>query len=182
MESAEFTREYRFADHFMPPIMCRSNCCFFCKECTDIYYDSHSGGKDSTATVILMKEHNIPIKKIVYVRMMYDEVTPATIPEMDDFIAYASDIFSMWGYKVETVYTKHTAIELANKVKKRSKHPEDNGKPYGVKAFVRGRCWLTTEKVAAIKRSISGYPWQMIGYGVDETKRVKNLGGGGKAS
>ena len=31
MESAEFTREYRFADHFMPPIMCRSNCCFFCK-------------------------------------------------------------------------------------------------------------------------------------------------------
>lgn len=137
-----------------------------------------SGGKDSTATVILMKEHNIPIKKIVYVRMMYDSVTPATIPEMDDFISYASDIFSMWGYKVETVYTKHTAIELANKVKKRSKHPEDNGKPYGVKAFTRGRCWLTTEKVAAIKRSISGYPWQMIGYGVDETKRVKNLGGG----
>jgi len=41
MESAEFSREYRFADHFMSPIMCRSNCCLFCKECTDVYYDSN---------------------------------------------------------------------------------------------------------------------------------------------
>ena len=40
MKNIEFTREYRFNDPFMPPIMCRPNCCLFCDECTDIYYDS----------------------------------------------------------------------------------------------------------------------------------------------
>ena len=39
-ESAEFTREYKFDDPFMLPIMCRPNCCLFCDEYTDIYYDS----------------------------------------------------------------------------------------------------------------------------------------------
>ena len=41
---------------------------------------SWSGGKDSTATVILMHENNIPIEKIIYVRMMYDDKLPATLP------------------------------------------------------------------------------------------------------
>lgn len=36
-------------------------------------YVSWSGGKDSTATVIKMHEYKIPIKEIVYVRMMYDD-------------------------------------------------------------------------------------------------------------
>lgn len=36
----EFTREYIFNDPLMPPVMCRPNCCLFCDECTDIYYDS----------------------------------------------------------------------------------------------------------------------------------------------
>ena len=39
METTEFTREYKFDDPFMPPIMCRPNCCLFCDECTDIFYD-----------------------------------------------------------------------------------------------------------------------------------------------
>ena len=37
---------------------------------------SWSGGKDSTATIILCHKYGIPIKRIVYVRMMYDEKTP----------------------------------------------------------------------------------------------------------
>lgn len=40
MPNIEFTRVYRFSDPFMPPINCRPNCCLFCDECTDIYYDS----------------------------------------------------------------------------------------------------------------------------------------------
>ena len=34
---------------------------------------SWSGGKDSTATVILCHEYGIPIKEILYVKMMYGE-------------------------------------------------------------------------------------------------------------
>lgn len=41
---------------------------------------SWSGGKDSTATIILMQEYGVPIKNITYVRMMYDDKTPATLP------------------------------------------------------------------------------------------------------
>ena len=47
---------------------------------------SWSGGKDSTATVILCHEYGIPIKEIIYVRMMYDEELPATLPVMTDFV------------------------------------------------------------------------------------------------
>jgi len=42
-KSNEFTREYVFNDPFKSPIMCRPNCCLFCEECTDIFYD-HSHG------------------------------------------------------------------------------------------------------------------------------------------
>ena len=38
--TSEFTATYTFSDPFMSPIKCRPNCCLFCDECTDIYYDS----------------------------------------------------------------------------------------------------------------------------------------------
>lgn len=39
MNNSEFTREYRFNNPLMSPIMCRPNSCLFCEECTDVYYD-----------------------------------------------------------------------------------------------------------------------------------------------
>ena len=36
----EFTREYIFNDPLMDSIICRPNCCLFCDNCTDIFYDS----------------------------------------------------------------------------------------------------------------------------------------------
>lgn len=36
---AELTREFLFSDPFMPALLCRPNCCLFCDNCTDIYYD-----------------------------------------------------------------------------------------------------------------------------------------------
>lgn len=47
---------------------------------------SWSGGKDSTATIILMHEYNIPIKEIIYVRMMFNNELPATLPIMTNFV------------------------------------------------------------------------------------------------
>jgi hypothetical protein len=40
-KSNEFTREYIFNNPLMSPVMCRPNCCLFCGECTDIFYDLH---------------------------------------------------------------------------------------------------------------------------------------------
>ena len=64
---------------------------------------SWSGGKDSTATIILCHEYGIPIKEIIYVRMMYDKKTPATLPVMTQFVDNAKGIFEDWGYTVKWV-------------------------------------------------------------------------------
>lgn len=104
---------------------------------------SWSGGKYSTATVILMHEQHIPIKKIVYVRMMYDDTLPATLPIMTDFVDECADKFRAWGYEVEIVPSLKTAKELMHSIFKRSKHSERNGKAYGVAPFQRRRCVLS---------------------------------------
>lgn len=138
---------------------------------------SWSGGKDSTATIILMHENNIPIKKIIYVRMMYDETLPATLPVMTDFVDNTKEVFESWGYPVEYIYTRDTASELINKVYGRSKHADHNGKKYGVTPFVRGHCWMARQKQNAIKKVETENEdcYQMVGYGADETKRLHRL-------
>lgn len=135
---------------------------------------SWSGGKDSTATIILMHENNIPIKEIVYIRMMYDENTPATLPVMTDFVDGAKAVFESWGYNVRIVKSKRTAIELVERVYKRSKHEDRNGKPYGVLAFMRGHCNFTGVKVATIQ-SVVKSEYEMIGYAADEKDRLHRL-------
>ena len=52
----EFTREYIFQDPFMPPVKCRPNCCLFCDECTDIFYDS-----EGPYRIICLKEKSFEI-------------------------------------------------------------------------------------------------------------------------
>lgn len=134
-----------------------------------------SGGKDSTATVILCHEYQVPIKEIVYVRMMYDDVTPATLPVMTNFVDSTKCVFEEWGYRVRIEYGIKTALENAQKRFKRSRHSERNGKPYGVMAFMRGMCTFTDVKQRTIgKLALSEY--QMIGYASDETCRLKLLG------
>lgn len=137
---------------------------------------SWSGGKDSTATVILCHKYGIPIKKIVYVRMMWDENIPATLPVMTDFVDRAKGIFESWGYPVDVVPSIKTAKSLTEKVYFRSKvHPEKNGKPYGVMAFGRGYCKFTGVKQDTIKTLVHNGDYEMIGYAVDEVCRIQRL-------
>lgn len=136
---------------------------------------SWSGGKDSTATIILMHENNIPIKKIIYVRMMYDETLPATLPVMTDFVDRASKVFEGWGYEVEYVYTERTMMDIAKKTYKKSKYKQKIGKPYGITALSRRRCNLTLEKQKAIKKITNTDCFQMIGYAVDEKDRLIHI-------
>lgn len=138
---------------------------------------SWSGGKDSTATIILMHEHQIPIKEIVYVRMMYDEELPATLPVMTDFVDRAKEIFEDWGYKVRIVKSIKTASEMMNKVYKKSKYTYKNGSPYGVNAFTRNGCTFTGIKTRTIEKITADYTdcYHMIGYACDEESRIHRL-------
>ena len=139
---------------------------------------SWSGGKDSTATIILMHENNIPIKEIVYVRMMFDEKRPATLPIMTNFIDYAEEIFKSWGYKVSIIPSIRTAKDISEKRFYRSKYPIKNGKKYGLSNFMRGRCKMTgakTDTIAQLVKERGENQYEMIGYAADETKRLHRL-------
>lgn len=138
---------------------------------------SWSGGKDSTATIILMHENEIPIEKIVYVRMMFDDELPATLPTMTDFVDRTISRLEEWGYQVEVVKSKRTAFEISEQYYRRSKYKESNGQKYGVSGFARGACNFQKEKPKAIN-SVSKAEYEMIGYASDETERICRLGGG----
>ncbi len=136
-----------------------------------------SGGKDSTATIILMHENRIPIEKIIYVRMMWDEDLPATLPVMTDFVDRAAEVFRAWGYDVQFVKSIRTGRELAERVYKRSRYPERNGMRYGITAFLRGACSFTGVKQMTIRQAQDTSAFNMIGYAADEGARIPRLGG-----
>ena len=135
-----------------------------------------SGGKDSTATIILMHEHGIPIKEIIYVRMMYDDTLPATLPVMTEFVDSAKAVFESWGYPVRIVKSRKTAKDLIEQKYVRSSKESKNGHCYGVTAFARGCCTFTTIKCNTVKALINN-DYEMIGYAADETSRTHRLGG-----
>lgn len=136
-------------------------------------YDlSWSGGKDSTASIILAHENNIPIRQINYCRIMCNKYIPADLPEMYDFTEYAIEIFKSWGYKVNVI-TPKTAVEIAFQRYRKSRIAERNGKYCGVTAFYRGHCRMTSCKQLALNKEnrIS-----IVGIASDEEERLKRLG------
>ena len=135
---------------------------------------SSSGGKDSTATIILMHETNIPINEINYVRMMYDENLPATLPIMTDFVDKTKIIFEEWGYKVNIIPSVKTARDCIKKVYYKSKNAHKNGNCYGITAFMRGHCKMTGVKQQTLKK-VGASEYEMIGYACDEVKRIHRL-------
>ena len=137
---------------------------------------SWSGGKDSTATVILCHEYGIPVKEIIYVRMMYDEELPATLPVMTDFVDNAVKVFESWGYEVRVVKSIKSAKDIIEKTYKRSKYSDRIGKPYGVTSFCRGSCNFTSVKMNTIKKMVNA-DYEMVGYAADEVERLHRLTG-----
>lgn len=133
-----------------------------------------SGGKDSTATILLMLEHGIPIRQVTHVRMMWDDNLPATLPEMYQFVDEAAEKLRGMGCKVEIVHPKKTAVDLCTTKYRKAKDADRNGKPYGATAFCRGACRLTEAKSKASRAHAGGL--RMLGYAADEAARLHRLG------
>lgn len=138
---------------------------------------SWSGGKDSTSTIILMHENNIPIEKIVYVRMMFNDTIPATLPVMTNFVDEKIEVLRNWGYEVEVIKSEKNAYEISERYYKKSVFECSNNQKYGISQFIRGHCKFQAEKPKAIN-SITKAEYEMIGYAADEIKRIERLGGG----
>ncbi len=66
-----------------------------------IYIANWSGGKDSTASIILAHEHGEPLDLIIFSEVMFDKEISGEPPEQIDFIKNtAIPVFESWGYKV----------------------------------------------------------------------------------
>lgn len=145
------------------------------------YSVSWSGGKDSTASIILAHIHNEPIDSIVFVEVMFDieRGISGENPRHIDFIKNkAIPLFESWGYKVEVIHSDRDFLSVFNRViEKPRKHLEHKGMKYGFPP--NGLCSVKRDcKMKAIKsyyKALGEECIQYVGIAIDEPKRLASL-------
>ena len=141
---------------------------------------SWSGGKDSTASIILAHENNEPLDTIVFCEVMYDlkNNISGENPEHIKFIKEeAKPLFESWGYKVEILRANQDYLDFFHHIIKHPrKHMDHKGKKFGFPVY--GMC--------GVKRSLKLKPINdyyknvqdvvhYVGIGIDEKKRLESL-------
>ena len=155
-----------------------------------MYIHSWSGGKDSTAGVILDHIHGLPPSKIIFSEVMFDKKRGISgeLPEHIDFVRNkATPIFEGWGYEVEIVHAKKDYLDIFFHVIQKSKVQDRIGKYAGW--VLGGMCAASRDlKIKPIcdyyKRldlAETEYK-QYVGIAIDEPERLKRLEGSNKVS
>ena len=105
------------------------------------YIASWSGGKDSTASIILAHEHNEPLDLIIFSEVMFDKNISGELPEHIDFIKNtAIPVFNSWGYEVKILRSDKTYLDSFYQIRKKSIYPSRVGTTSpGHGPAVRGR-------------------------------------------
>ena len=142
---------------------------------------SWSGGKDSTASIILAHEHREPLDEIIFCEVMFDiqNGISGENPHHIHFIKeVAKPLFESWGYKVTIVRSSMDYLFLFNRIIERpTKHIGNKGKKYGFPGV--GMCNvqrdLKVKPITEYKRKITEPVTQYIGIGIDEPKRLESL-------
>ena len=139
------------------------------------YIASWSGGKDSTASIILAHEHREPLDLIIFSEVMFDENISGELPEHIDFIKNkAIPVFESWGYNVKILHSEKTYMDCFH-------HKTVRGKNIGMKkGFVMtGHCDVQRDcKLKAIKqfwKAVDGDFVQYIGIALDEPNRMERV-------
>lgn len=154
------------------------------------YFHSWSGGKDSTASIILDYINHLPPSNIVFIETMFDNKRDISgeLPEHIDFIKNkAKPTFEKWGYSVDIIKTKKDYLDLFYHIVKKSKNKDRNGKYRGF--LIGGMCSANQElKIPELNRYYkkitnngSNY-MQYVGIAIDEPERLKRLRGTNKIS
>lgn len=138
---------------------------------------SWSGGKDSTATIVLAHEHGIPIDLIIISLMWFDKKRKiyAEYPEVVDWIFnHAKPLFESWGYKVKILESERDYIYYFNHIIENSDKPERNGKKAAF--LMGGKCYMNREKVTPIRKYLKGLKNNYnlyVGIAIDEPTRLQ---------
>lgn len=146
------------------------------------YIASFSGGKDSTASIILAHEHNEPLDLIIFSEVMFDKNISGELPEHIDFIKNKCiPLFKSWGYEVKILHSDKTYMSLFNHVATKGKRVGSKlGFPMSGKCIINDRC-----KINPIRNFLNSQKEeivQYIGIALDETKRLEKLKGTNKLS
>lgn len=148
------------------------------------YICSWSGGKDSTATIILCHEKGIPLDLIIFAEVMYDAKRGISgeDPEHIKWIKeQAIPLFELWGYKTEIIHStgaNKDFLDLFHHVVKK-----EGSKNCGKKAgyLISGKCSGNQYlKIRPIQRRLSAIRKeyniiQYIGIAADEPTRLARL-------
>lgn len=143
------------------------------------YIASFSGGKDSTASILLAHEQKEPLDLILFSEVMFTKEISGELPEHIDFIKNKCiPLFESWGYEVKILHSKLNYMDLFLREPIR-------GKRYGRglrSGFpMAGKCQINRScKVEPIKKFLKEYKEEYIEYlgiALDEPKRLARLDG-----
>lgn len=144
-------------------------------------YISWSGGKDSTASIILAYEKGIKVDGVVMSEVMFshkDNIS-GEYPEHIEWVYNTAIpvIENQFGFKVIILKDKSDYLtEFYHKIGKTSKHPERAGKYAGF--FIGGMCVGNDRlKMRPLRNFFKncGEHEQIVGIAIDEPKRLENL-------
>ena len=140
---------------------------------------SWSGGKDSTATIVLAREHGIKIDEIIISLPWFDR-KEKIYADHPDHVAWvlerAKPLFESWGYHVKVLSDERDYLYWFYKTVTQSKITERNGLYYGF--VIAGMCKMNVSKIEPIKRYIRSleHPITMYeGIAGDETDRLEGM-------
>lgn len=141
------------------------------------YIASWSGGKDSTASIILAHENNEPLDLIIFSEVMFDKNISGELPEHIDFIKNKCiPLFESWGYETKILHSDKTYCDEFFRIIQKSKKGR-NGKKVGFplsgKCFVNSRCKI--RPIESFWKSVSYEYTQYIGIAVDEPVRLNRV-------
>lgn len=142
---------------------------------------SWSGGKDSSASIIVCGEHGIPVDGVVMSEVMFDHARGIS-GENPKHIKWIYDIAipiieNRFGYKVIVVKDKSDYMQEFYHVVTKSKIPERNGKYAGF--FIGGMCAGNDRlKMRPLQKFFKqvGECEQIVGIAADEPMRLARLG------
>lgn len=145
------------------------------------YSVSWSGGKDSTASIILAHENNEPIDSIVFSEVMFDlknDISGENPRHIKFIKEVAKPLFESWGYKVDILRANRDYLDFFNRIIERPrKHMDHKGKKFGFPAY--GMCGVKRDlKLKPLNdyyKNIQEDITQYVGICIDEPKRLESL-------
>ncbi|MDE7296870.1 MAG: phosphoadenosine phosphosulfate reductase [Clostridia bacterium] len=142
-------------------------------------YLSWSGGKDSSASIVLCYENGIPLDGVIFSEVMFDHSRNISgeNPEHIEWIYNtAIPIIERMGYSVNVVRAEKDYVGLFHTRITRSKQAERIGKKYGFP--LGGMCFVNSQlKVGSIKKFQKHLDLHesVIGIAYDEPERLSRL-------